>query len=263
MAELNVYQKLIKARKMFLDAAIKKSGKNFSMSYTYYELADIVPMATKIFDELGLVSVVNCTSTDAVMTIYNTDKPAESVVFSAPADYTPITNKSGNQVIPTIQQIGSSLTYLRRYLYLAALDIVEADTIDNDKPVAPAPVENKTAGTNESPIVVDGAGTNLVAASPIIATAEKRAEIKKELTSVDSPADSMQTNAITIACQKYLEITGKSAEAKKFVGEIVKETDNLKKLTKKKAEEIIVELDKRVKEIADKTVNEFADDLPF
>ena len=41
-----------------------------------------------------------------------------------------------------MQALGSSITYMRRYLYMIALDICESDSIDSDlgKPIpAPAP----------------------------------------------------------------------------------------------------------------------------
>ena len=55
----NVYQKLLKARAMFLNADPKKSGKNMQLAFKYFELDDIVPIAIKIFESvLNLLAYV-------------------------------------------------------------------------------------------------------------------------------------------------------------------------------------------------------------
>ena len=53
----NVYQKLLEARVLFMEEDVKKSGKNMKMSYKYFELQDIVPVATPIFQKVGLLPV--------------------------------------------------------------------------------------------------------------------------------------------------------------------------------------------------------------
>lgn len=128
---LNVYQKLLKARAEFLGANAKKSGKNMTLAFKYFELDDIVPVATKIFEEVGLISIVNFTADTATITIVNTDNGEESVTFSAPfVQLSPIVSNSGKQATNEMQALGSSITYMRRYLYMIALDICEPDNIE-------------------------------------------------------------------------------------------------------------------------------------
>jgi hypothetical protein len=81
---MNVYQKLLKARATFLGANAKKSGKNMTLAFKYFELDDIVPIATKIFEDIGLISVVNFTADTATLTIVNTENGEESIAFTAP-----------------------------------------------------------------------------------------------------------------------------------------------------------------------------------
>ena len=124
---------------MRLSSNAQKSGKNFNLSFKYFELDDIVPIATKIFDEVGLISLVSFEETKAIMHILNTDNPEESVLFSAPfKPLEPIVSNAGKEVTNEMQALGSSITYMRRYLYMIALDICEPDSIDNgvtpDKP---------------------------------------------------------------------------------------------------------------------------------
>ena len=167
--KLNVYQKLAKARTMFLKAGASKSGKNMQLAFKYFELDDIVPIATQIFEELGLVSVVNFTSDTAEMSIVNTEKePYEEVTFTAPFNQiAPIISNAGKQVTNEMQCLGSSITYMRRYLYMIALDICEPDTIDlgirNPTPsdAKPTPVVPKEKPAEKSLTNADGQASEL------------------------------------------------------------------------------------------------------
>lgn len=138
----NVYQKLLMARAKFLSSDTKKSGKNMHLAFKYFELDDIVPVATKIFEEVGLISLVNFTSDTATMTIVNTDD-GEKVEFSAPFNQiAPIVSSTGKQATNEMQALGSSITYMRRYLYMIALDICEPDNIEptiSNAPVVATP----------------------------------------------------------------------------------------------------------------------------
>lgn len=167
----NVYQKLLKARAMFLGSDTKKSGKNMHLAFKYFELDDIVPVATKIFEEVGLISLVNFTSDTATMTIVNTDD-GEKVDFSAPFNQiAPIVSSSGKQATNEMQALGSSITYMRRYLYMIVLDICEPDDIEptiSNTPVAnipapapaPAPVPTATIPVvKQDKPLTDGNGT--------------------------------------------------------------------------------------------------------
>jgi hypothetical protein len=159
---MNVYQKLAKARTMFLQSDAKKTGKNMHLAFKYFELDDIVPIATKIFEEIGLISLTNFTSDIATMTIVNIDNDSENIVFTAPFNQiAPIVSNAGKMATNEMQALGSSITYMRRYLYMIALDICEPDSIDpivSTTPVqttpAPAPV---TKQTTEKPLT-DGSG---------------------------------------------------------------------------------------------------------
>jgi hypothetical protein len=152
---MNVCQKLAKARKMFLGSDAKKTGKNMHLAFKYFELDDIVPIVTNIFEEIGLISIVNFTSDTATMSIVNTDNCEQQIVFTAPFNQiTPIVSSSGKQATNEMQALGSSITYMRRYLYMIALDICEPDSID-------AGVPNNTPSTPSTPLAVKKEDTSL------------------------------------------------------------------------------------------------------
>ena len=142
----NVYQKLLKARTMFLASNTQKSGKNMQLAFKYFELDDIVPVATKIFEEIGLISLVSFEGDKAVMKILNTDAPEETASFIAPfATLEPIVSNTGKKATNEMQALGSSITYMRRYLYMIALDICEPDEIDSGLKATPAPTPTPAA----------------------------------------------------------------------------------------------------------------------
>lgn len=122
---MNVFQKLIKARVEFIKNGIAKNGVNKGLCYSYFELEDIVPLVTKIFDELGMVALVSFNETTADMTIVNVDDPSDCIVIS-----TPVVRAESNKGTTPIQAWGGTMTYYRRYLYMMCMDIVEADSVD-------------------------------------------------------------------------------------------------------------------------------------
>jgi hypothetical protein len=122
---MNVYQKLNEARERFHAAPLKKSGLNKFAGYKYFELGDFVIPALQIFKEVGLTSVIRFTTDHAFMDIVNTDKPDEMIVISSPMSTAAL--KGCHEV----QNLGAVQTYLRRYLWVAALEIVEHDALDS------------------------------------------------------------------------------------------------------------------------------------
>lgn len=126
--KMNVYQKLLKARADFLAAKVKKSGKNQHLKFDYFELDDIVPVATRIFSEVGLLPVVCFDGELATMRMVDADCPEDYITFTSPV--VALTQNGMNAV----QALGATETYQRRYLYYMALDICEPDALDRDQP---------------------------------------------------------------------------------------------------------------------------------
>ena len=121
---MNVYQKLQACRVALQEAKIKKSGRNRHAGYDYYELSDFLPTVNKLFMEHKLFSQVSFTSEVATLTIINSEKPDEKIVFTSPME------KAELRGVQPIQNVGAVQTYQRRYLYLMALEITESDALD-------------------------------------------------------------------------------------------------------------------------------------
>ncbi len=121
---MNVYQKLNEARDEFHQAKLKKSGHNKFANYYYFELGDFVIPALEIFKQIGLTSIISFGKEEASMTIVNNDKPEEKVVLTSPM------SSAALKGCHEVQNLGAVQTYLRRYLWVAALEIVEHDALD-------------------------------------------------------------------------------------------------------------------------------------
>ena len=121
---MNVYQKLNEAREQFHKAKLKKSGHNKFANYYYFELGDFVIPSLEIFKNHGLTSIISFGKEEASMTIVNNDKLEEKIVLTSPM------SSAALKGCHEVQNLGAVQTYLRRYLWVAALEIVEHDALD-------------------------------------------------------------------------------------------------------------------------------------
>lgn len=223
-APKNVYQKLIEAREKLL-GNVKQTGKNMNLAYKYFELADIVPAITPIFKELGLIAIDNFTADVATLTIVNCDNPEEKIDFSAPFNQiAPIVSNAGKQVTNDMQALGSSITYMRRYLYFLALDIVVADDIE--------PTVNKDTNATESKPQAP-------------ATPEKRQEIKEEVTAPADNASETQIKGLKAVCKKLI---AKDPANEERVTKIAVQTNGFTNISKTDCEALVAGLNKMLEE---------------
>jgi hypothetical protein len=126
---MNVYQRLNAAREAFHSQELRKSGHNKFAGYQYFELGDFVVPALAIFKHVGLTSVISFGADQAVMRIVNTEKPEDFIEITSPM------SEANLKGCHPVQNLGAVQTYTRRYLWVAALEIVEHDAIDSNEPV--------------------------------------------------------------------------------------------------------------------------------
>ena len=224
----NVYQKLIEARAKFLVANPTKSGKNMQLAYKYFELDDIVPIATKIFEEIGLISLVSFEEDKAKMFIVNTDNSDEGISFTAPfKPIEPIVSNAGKQVTNEMQALGSSITYMRRYLYMIALDICEPDSID--------------AGTTPSPQVTQPV-TPVTTVQP---TTISVAPAQAALTDANGNASDIQIEQLKSVIKQLRE---KDPSKEEMIAQIAIQTQGFKVISKADCEALTVRIGEMLKE---------------
>lgn len=216
---MNVYQKLLSARIDFLKKGVSKSGINLHAEFKYFELEDIVPSATEIFNNYNCLFVTNFPDGKAVGRLINLDNPSEEVVveFNTRSIAEPAKFRMNE-----VQSLGAEITYMRRYLYFLILDIVEADGFDGDsgKDMPTPKAEPK---------------------KPV--SSEKREEIKQELTAPEANADELQINALKMALKTLREV---DATQEEFIQQIALKTEGFRKISKTACEQLILKIGEMV-----------------
>lgn len=117
---MTIYEKLAEARTRL---NVKKTGRNNFAKYGYFELADFLPEINLLAKELGFVCLVSFDAEKATMTIKDATGEGE-IIFTSPMSTASL--KGCHEV----QNLGAVQTYLRRYLYQTAFEIVEAEQLD-------------------------------------------------------------------------------------------------------------------------------------
>lgn len=121
---MNIYQKIAKLRYEVSAANLKKSGNNKFAGYMYYELADFMPLVTKLENELGLLSTFSLKDNIGVLEVVNAEKPEEKIIFTVNSA------EANMKGMLEIQKIGAETTYVKRYVYINYTNLTESDSVD-------------------------------------------------------------------------------------------------------------------------------------
>ena len=145
---MNIYQKLNAARDEFHKTKLKKTGHNKFANYYYFELGDFLIPALQIFKKHNLASVITFGTTEAHMQIVDTEKPENRIIISSPM------SSAALKGCHEVQNLGAVQTYLRRYLWVAALEIVEHDALDSSPKLTDEGIKKK----GNAPVVTPRGG---------------------------------------------------------------------------------------------------------
>ena len=149
---MSVYKKLQEARILLQNTSLKKSGKNKFAGFEYFELGDFLPTIQNIFTQKGLCGTMTFYTDLAILTIVDVDKPEDKIEFKSPMSTAELKG------CHAIQNLGAVQTYLRRYLWVAAMEIVEHDSLDavagKDDVKVVSSYPKKAEPTVESPRIV-------------------------------------------------------------------------------------------------------------
>ena len=118
-----VHAKLNKARLAFHAMPLKKSGHNTFAGYRYFELGDFLLPALQVFDDFGLCAWTSFSDAYATMHIVDTED-GSTIIITSPM------GSASLKGCHEIQNIGACETYSTRYLWTAALCIVEHDALE-------------------------------------------------------------------------------------------------------------------------------------
>ena len=149
---MSVYGKLQKARIMLQGTKLTKSGKNKFAGYEYFELADFLPTIQKICNDVGLCGVVSFNKDMAYLQINDTED-GTSVMFTAPM------SSAALKGCHDVQNLGAVISYLRRYLWVNAFEIVEHDALDattgKEEPAKKPEAKSVTVSGNSASLNVE------------------------------------------------------------------------------------------------------------
>ena len=118
-----IEEKLQKCRVELQDKKLKKSGENKFAKFKYFELSDFLPTVNKMFADNKMFSNFSIHGEIATLTITDCEDKTSQTFTSNIAD-------ADVKGCTAIQSLGAVHTYLKRYLYLNALEIVENDALD-------------------------------------------------------------------------------------------------------------------------------------
>lgn len=120
---MSIHTKLMSARLALQSKELKKSGHNKFAGYNYFELGDFLPTVQVIFGEVGLCGIVSFGTDLATLTITDMDD-GSSIVITSPM------SSAALKGCHEVQNLGAVQTYIRRYLWVTAMEIVEHDALD-------------------------------------------------------------------------------------------------------------------------------------
>lgn len=121
---MNIYEKLQNCRVELQKMNLKKTGENKFAGFKYYELADFLPTVNELFLKHKLSSNFSIIDDKAELVIVDLENDSR-IVFTSP-----IADANIKGCTP-VQSLGGVHTYLKRYLYMNALEIVESDMLDS------------------------------------------------------------------------------------------------------------------------------------
>ena len=170
MENNNIFAKMNVVRTE-LNKTLEKGGKNNYSHYDYFQLQDFIPTLLRLCNDNGLFTqfwigrdkvempteTVEVTTTDAEGNTITTKTTKENFQYAEFAHLLVTDVESGDTIEFTketaacslsgaqpIQNLGSKTTYMKRYMYMDAFEIVEGDKIE-EMTGAPEPkVEKKT-----------------------------------------------------------------------------------------------------------------------
>ncbi|MGL5965154.1 MAG: ERF family protein [Fusobacteriaceae bacterium] len=126
--KLNLRARLAKARVELQKKNLKMTGENKFSKYKYFQLTDFLAEINEINADLGLLTFFTFDIQEAVLEILDCDSD-EKIMFRIPSCSVEMKGAMA------IQMLGAQQTYLRRYLFLVAYEISEADLVEQNTEV--------------------------------------------------------------------------------------------------------------------------------
>jgi len=140
-----IHAKMAEIKKRLAETKIKKSGYNKFAGFKYHELPDFLNEINKLNNEIKVNDSIHIDKAGDVclLTLTNTENTDDYYTVSIPYSEAQMLASGGQpSKVDDIQRLGSTITYMRRYLYMTAYNIQENDVVDSldqnapEKPVS-------------------------------------------------------------------------------------------------------------------------------
>lgn len=142
---MNIFEKLNKAKLALQSGGLKKSGRNDFAKYDFFELSDLLPTIIRLENELKFFCQVMFDKDIATLKISDAEKPEDVIIYTSPM------SSASLKGMHEVQNLGAVQTYIKRYLYVNAFEIVESDAVDrSDKRADTHEVATQKRGTTEN-----------------------------------------------------------------------------------------------------------------
>ena len=119
----NIYKKVNELRNEISNIKLNKTGYNPHSKHKFFELEDFLGHTKSICYKLNVSTKFDIVGDEAILTVFDIDS-GESLEFKT-------LYKNTTNIKDEIQSLGSSMAYLRRYLYVDLLELIENDVVDN------------------------------------------------------------------------------------------------------------------------------------
>ncbi len=247
---MNIFQKVQLVRTQLLQNIIKKNGVNSYMEYTYFELQDFLPILTPLMNEVGLAPVIKFNKEEATLTLHNSANINDEIVFTVPMPpVSALVSNTGKKAVSEVQALGMTMTYLRRYLYINAFDLIESDGVEEEAKTqgkrlqdkAPNEVKEKKNAPDAKGSSESKKATTLQPKGNMPLNSEERKEIVKELTKDNKPIIEKDLETLITELKSILKsiLSLGKPELKSFVQKIILDTNKFTKLSIEEAEKYI------------------------
>ena len=132
-----IHAKMAEIKKRLSQTKIAKSGSNRYAGFKYHELSDFIAEINKLNFEIGVNDSIEIDRSIDVcaLKLFNTEDSNDYYAITIPFSEAEMLAKGGApSAVDQIQRLGSTVTYIRRYLYITAYNIQESDGVDSSEP---------------------------------------------------------------------------------------------------------------------------------
>lgn len=159
-AKKTIHARMAAIKEELSKMEFKKSGVNKFAGFKYHELSDFMGAINSLNLKHGVNDSIRISTDEAGLVLTNVENDEDVYRVSVPYVNAEMLGKGGAPSnTDAIQRLGSTITYLRRYLYMTAYNIQENDGVDSQEQVARSQAKTKQPTPNPN-VELLGANTD-------------------------------------------------------------------------------------------------------